>query len=168
MWSNWKILEGIMEKYNCDKQIKGGIIFYAGVLILILVSLIFLVKDLQPYVDKVKKRIEIIEKHPTYHAYEDEWIIGKTLEEIEERYGKADLDYTRVVGYRIDVCEFSRFLTFDPDYYVYYISVDKNGVAKDVYVADDSDYEYKGFLDDRCKEKGELYRILFSLGFSYY
>ena len=157
-----------MEKYNCKKQIKGGIIFFAGVLVLLVISLIFLVKDLNPYVEKVKERIEILEKHPTYHAYEDEWIRGKTVEEIEERYGETDVKRTGVIGYNIDVCEFSRLLTFEPDYYVYCISVDKNGVARDIYVSTRSDYQYKGLLDDRCEEKGKLYRTLFSLGFSYY
>lgn len=153
-----------MEKYNCKKQIKGGIIFFTGVLVLLVICLIFFVKELTPYVKDVKERIEVLEKHPTYHAYEDEWIIGKTVEEIEERYGEVDIDDTYTIGYRIDVYQFWKFLSLDTHDYVYYIDLDENKIARYVYAAPDITPSYNDFLDTGSK----LDRILFSLGLSFY
>lgn len=92
--------------------------------------------------------------HPTHYKYNDSWIIGKSLEEIEERYGETDIEISGTKAKYIA----EPFYTFDDEndtlkgYYVrtddiilptyqkyyYWIVFDENNIAVAVF--------YKGVL----------------------
>lgn len=61
--------------------------------------------------------------HPTYYKYNDRWIIGNSITEIEKRYGKFDLHHNNEVAY---------YISYDNYYYIEY---DENGIAVNVFVA---------------------------------
>jgi hypothetical protein len=77
--------------------------------------------------------------HPTDYHYNDWWVIGRHMEEIEERYGAPDLGAYRNgstgrVGYYIYTDHGSLF-RIDPDHlrHYYYIEYDESGTATRVY-----------------------------------
>lgn len=69
--------------------------------------------------------------HSTHYKYNDSWIIGKTLEEIQERYGEFDLKLDTKKAYYVGAEDYG----IDPSYidFYYYITF-KDDIATDVYV----------------------------------
>lgn len=74
--------------------------------------------------------------HPTHYLYNDHWIIGKNISEIEQRYGNYDIEGSLKKGYCV------KPTTIDwwgdatwPQYYMIYF--DENGKAYkvDIFVA---------------------------------
>lgn len=93
---------------------------------------------------KIKKRIIIIPiiaflligitlfllSHQTYYKYNDWWVIGKSMAEIEERYGEFDIELGSRKGYFI-YTDNSWVMPDHLDHY-YYIKFDENGIATEV------------------------------------
>ena len=70
--------------------------------------------------------------HPTYYKYSDNWIIGKTIEEVEKRYGKFDIITDNYVAYYI----YTDNTGFLPDHLKhYYYMKYKNNIIYEVYEA---------------------------------
>ncbi len=59
--------------------------------------------------------------HPTHYKYCDLWILGKHIDEVQERYGEVDYWAGTRAGYQIY-----------SDYY-YHMILDEDGVVCDVY-----------------------------------
>ena len=68
----------------------------------------------------------------------ENWIIGRSSNEIEERYGEFDLNFENKSAYEIPEDFFDRvwryFMGGTPINY-YYIEFDENGMAEKVYIA---------------------------------
>ena len=75
--------------------------------------------------------------YATRENYSEDWIIGKSRNEIEDRYGKFDLNFERIVAYELPEDHLDSVWTYymggDPVKY-YYIRFDENGLAKEVYI----------------------------------
>lgn len=69
--------------------------------------------------------------HPTFYKYNDAWIIGRSIDEVEERYGEFDLDWDYRKGYYI-YNDDRGFLPDGLDHY-YYMEYDENGIVYEVY-----------------------------------
>lgn len=72
-------------------------------------------------------------KHPTHYLYEDDWIIGKDADQIEQRYGSYDINWETIYGSLIkgycvkpSTTDWWGDATW-PEYYMIYF--DKNGKA---------------------------------------
>ncbi len=83
--------------------------------------------------------ILFLASHPTDYHYNDWWVIGRHMKEIEERYGAFDLGTYQSgcagrVGYYIYTDHGSLF-SIDPDHlkHYYYIEYDETGTATRVY-----------------------------------
>lgn len=74
-----------------------------------------------------------VSSHSTYYKYNDWWIIGKTADEIEARYGEFDEVHGEQASYLIE----GFYFEFDPDGMdeYYYIVFDNKGIAKYVFVS---------------------------------
>lgn len=68
--------------------------------------------------------------HQTYYKYNDWWVIGKTMSEIEERYGEFDIEQGSQIGYFI-YTDNGWIMPDHLDHY-YYIEFDENGIATEV------------------------------------
>ncbi len=73
--------------------------------------------------------------HKTNLKYNDWWIIGKSIEEIEDRYGEFDTNYptVKLVGYCISTENSNSTLQVDPKFYM--IEYDENYIAVKVFIA---------------------------------
>lgn len=69
--------------------------------------------------------------HQTYYKYNDWWIVGKTEEEIVERYGEFDMCWGSSKAYFIYVDNGWVMPDHQPHYY--YIEFDDAGIATEVY-----------------------------------
>ena len=66
---------------------------------------------------------------PTAYPYVDLWVLGKTEEQIIEKYGEPD--FSRDEDHRHDeIAYYTRYIIMDADYYI--ITFDENGKAVDV------------------------------------
>ena len=74
--------------------------------------------------------------HPTYWKYNDIWIIGKTSDEITDRYGEFDTWWGNAKAYEIgeslDDYIWRKYMG-GPPYKYYCIRFDENGYAQKVY-----------------------------------
>ena len=75
--------------------------------------------------------------HSTYYRYDDTWVIGRHVTEIEERYGEFDYGEYKVenrgrVGYVVKEI-FPIMSNPVPSYY--YMEYDETGIVTEVYVA---------------------------------
>lgn len=81
--------------------------------------------------------------HPTHYLYEDRWIIGKTAEQIEERYGEFDRHSELITGgFTKEYCvkPLGQNMWGDPVWPRYYeIYFDETGIA----------YKVEIFIDGR-------------------
>lgn len=68
--------------------------------------------------------------HPTYYKYNDIWIVGSSISDIQEKYGEFDLTTDSYVAYYI----YTDNKGFLPDHlkHYYYIYYDNNGVVYQV------------------------------------
>lgn len=71
----------------------------------------------------------------TGERYNEDWIIGKTRDEIEAKYGSFDITLGSLAVYEVSE-DFSdaiwRYLMGGPTYNYLYIIFDKNGCAKEI------------------------------------
>ena len=67
--------------------------------------------------------------HKTYYKYNEWWIVGKSEEEIVERYGEFDKKWGKSKAYYIHLDN-----AWDLPPYLYYIEFDSAGIATKVYV----------------------------------
>lgn len=65
---------------------------------------------------------------PTAYPYVDLWVLGKTEEEIIEVYGEPD--YNESWSDYSELAYYTKYIIFDPDYYI--ITIDEDGKAIDV------------------------------------
>ncbi len=74
--------------------------------------------------------------HQTYYKYNDWWVIGRTIPEIEARYGDFDMN-TYIYGKpgRVGYYIYNDDKWIMPDHlpHYYYIEYNENGVATEVY-----------------------------------
>lgn len=75
----------------------------------------------------------LIISHSTYYKYNDWWIVGRSKEEIRERYGEFDISCGRARGYYIYYDD--KMIMPDQLEHYYWIEFDENGAAKKVYDA---------------------------------
>lgn len=75
----------------------------------------------------------ILASHSTYYKYNDWWIIGKTYDQVEERYGEFEITFGTCRGYYIGDDDGSIMPTYQPLYY--WMEIDENGIIIKVYVA---------------------------------
>ena len=96
---------------------------------------------------KIKKRIIIISavcllligatlfllSHQVHFKYNDWWVIGKSMSEIEDRYGEFDTEYrigyTNYAGYYLHYDNYNEPCSN----HIYHIEFDENGIAIDVH-----------------------------------
>ena len=68
--------------------------------------------------------------------YSENWIIGKSRDEIEERYGEFDLNFNSIAAYKLpeDPLDsiWSYYMGGDPVNY-YYIKFNEKGAAEETY-----------------------------------
>ena len=69
--------------------------------------------------------------HQTYYKYNDWWIVGKTEEEIVERYGEFDEIWGKSKAYFIYVD--NGWIMPDHQHHFYHIEFDSTGIATKVY-----------------------------------
>ena len=71
--------------------------------------------------------------HATYYKYNDKWIIGRNINEVEEKYGKFDEDHKsfNVKGYYAYKSSFI-MPSKAPTYY--WMEYDKNGIVVKVFL----------------------------------
>lgn len=69
--------------------------------------------------------------HSTYYKYNDWWVKGRSLAEIEERYGDFDIRLGSTAGYYI----YTDNGWIMPDHlpHYYYMEYDENGIVRRVY-----------------------------------
>lgn len=70
--------------------------------------------------------------HPTYYKYNDWWIIGRSVEEVEKRYGFFDIEDGCRKGYFIGYDDGWVMPSFLPEYY--WIEFDNEGLAVEVWI----------------------------------
>ena len=90
--------------------------------LLLLVSMVFLPSCLFEYIDKTS-------------MYDEEWIIGKTADEIQERYGAFDAysEYDDEIKCSVGIYRTRKVVRLDFTYYeCYKIFFDENGIAHSV------------------------------------
>lgn len=75
--------------------------------------------------------------YATKENYSEDWIIGKSRDEIEDRYGEFDLNFNSIVAYEIP----EDFLDSIWRYYMggnpinyYYIKFNEKGIAEETYI----------------------------------
>lgn len=71
--------------------------------------------------------------HSTCIRYNDWWIIGKNISEVEEKYGKIDKNLGSKKGYYISEDNSWIMPNHQPNYY--WMVCDENGIVYDVFVA---------------------------------
>ena len=69
--------------------------------------------------------------HPTYYKYNDWWVQGRTLSQVEARYGPFDIRRNGVLGYYIYTDNGPIMPDHLPHYY--YLEYDDNGIVRNVY-----------------------------------
>ena len=75
------------------------------------------------------------ESHSTYYKYNDEWVIGNKITEVENRYGKFDLgEFVKGKSGKVGYYIYKDDSLFLPDYlqHYYYIEFDENGIVYNV------------------------------------
>ena len=75
--------------------------------------------------------------HTTHYKYEDTWIIGRHITEVEERYGEFDIgEYEAGKSDRVGYMVEDWFPVMrDPVPSYYYIEYNDEGVVTEVYIA---------------------------------
>ena len=90
--------------------------------LLLIVSMMFLSSCLFEYIDKTS-------------IYDKDWIIGKTLDEVQEKYGTFDayLEYDDEIKCSVGIYKTRKIVKLDFTYYeCYKIFFDENGIAYSV------------------------------------
>ncbi|ADU21935.1 hypothetical protein [Ruminococcus albus] len=70
--------------------------------------------------------------HKTNIKYNDWSVLGHTFDEVEQKYGKFDVDYGRKKAYCISAKNSNGHLPYDPEYY--WMESDESGIIVEVYV----------------------------------
>ncbi|HEX9060731.1 MAG TPA: hypothetical protein VF941_11185 [Clostridia bacterium] len=70
--------------------------------------------------------------HSTYYKYNDSWIIGRHIEEIEKKYGKFDKGYDKLKAYYLYTDDGPIMPSHLQMYY--WIKHDEKGIVVKVYV----------------------------------
>lgn len=74
--------------------------------------------------------------HPTHYKYKDRQIIGKTSDEIIEKYGEFDVTFGSILGYKINESitdSIWRYFTGGEPIEYYCIQFNENGTAEKIY-----------------------------------
>ena len=153
----------IAKCYRCDvisSKLKG---ILAGLLIGVIIPCMIIFSVLQSDFVKARKNVD------------KEWMIGKTLDQIEDRYSCPIFykDPSRYVPYGIDISKWKfcarevyRYIDYE-DEYLYFAKLDSSGKVCDVMVFDNN-YDFPGAVIDHSYDKYEdrwgeyslIYRVL--------
>ncbi|MDE6251387.1 MAG: hypothetical protein K2M78_01935 [Lachnospiraceae bacterium] len=71
--------------------------------------------------------------HSTYWKYNDWWIVGNDIDNVEKRYGEFDFDYGNRKAYYIGKDDAMIMPSHSPQYY--WMELDDNGIVTQVYIA---------------------------------
>ena len=66
------------------------------------------------------------------YDYDEEWVLGNSLENVRKRYGEFDSEAPTRVGYFLDARPYLG--VNEMRYYYYYMEYDSEGIITDVYV----------------------------------
>ena len=72
-----------------------------------------------------------ISSRSTYYKYNDWWIIGRSVEEVETRYGEFDIIFGNRVGYYLYTHNGPIMADYLPRYY--YMKFDENNIIYEVF-----------------------------------